>query len=896
MQKGQQQVKEQMQHQMQQMQLQLQAQAQMHSERQGLMEAELSSLRQEVARHSRWSSRQRKDIRRIARQQSDSTSGSDSETAEAMADQAKSEQARAEHAAAELKAAKQATAERAETEQAAAEHATAEQAIAEQAAAAVATAEKAAAIEWQAQHTSQLNTLQSQQAVLHAQYTQLTDTDADTITVLQAHIALEVKAAVNQRLQQLRTSESACCEGDSASEPIVQQPVLDPEIQSHIESTVNIGLHNWLEEIKQRILDWSTAESEITEQRVQQQVHDYLAAFQNGSGGDREHTAQLSNEQQTDLQSAQCTSDPESHPTSVTPDHSQMTAVQQYLQAQIGELDERLTEMQSVHNNNSPEPQLSVQTNRLRRKGTQYHQQERQRQLTQQQERQLAQKQNKWHRPTEQPVWTVHILSAEQQALRAQCKELELRLRESVEGCGTVAERMVQQFRAALHGFEMVARAHTLRTVASAISRELRDDQHSDSPTREYSQTASKILVHGTGNAMTPAQYRSVPGMVDTTVGTVLDKLSTQWYQKRPMHSMWLHWREKHLRAARLIAVHAMAAAPAQGNPSMPQTTEQLSAPVQVPTAEQPSETLTGSAEQAAAEGVSGKASSSSAKGATAGQSYAPDNSGCSVQLMAAFTSMHRVWEHNWDTVVTSDRNENSKMSLTADFPDSDLVELHQRSRAMVNCEEALQQLQGAQHIQCTTMQRDTPMQLIQQCHPTEATAFKQATEEEVSKAGEEVSKRSARLAELEPEFRGAKWKQRAKWDTWQQRAQETAVMAHRFRQAAADAVVALEVALSSQEWDHKAILKTHYFELARMEAEHTSMQDELQTVDPALGHDGLHSMQYRELSSKAKTIQTEMQTEELHKSKTQEFMRKIRSMVNLEQFRASRKSSKCSE
>jgi hypothetical protein len=78
------------------------------------------------------------------------------------------------------------------------------------------------------------------------------------------------------------------------------------------------------------------------------------------------------------------------------------------------------------------------------------------------------------------------MLSAEQQALRAQCKELELRLRESVEGCGTIAERMVQQFRAALHGFEIVARAHTLRTVASAISRELRDDQHSDSPTREY--------------------------------------------------------------------------------------------------------------------------------------------------------------------------------------------------------------------------------------------------------------------------------------------------------------------------------------------------------------------------------------------------------------------------
>ena len=173
-----------------------------------------------------------------------------------------------------------------------------------------------------------------------------------------------------------------------------------------------------------------------------------------------------------------------------------------------------------------------------------------------------------------------------------------------------------------------------------------------------------------------------------------------------------------------------------------------------------------------------------------------------------------------------------------------------------MSCEEALQQLQGAQQIQCTTMQSDTPMQLIQQYHPTEATAFKQAAENPehgvkgfVELAEEEVSKRSARLVEMEPGFNGHYWKQRARWNSWQQRAQETAVMAHRFSQAAADAVVALEVALSSQEWDHKAILKTHDFELARMEAEHTSMQDELQTADPALGHhdDRLHSTQYRE-------------------------------------------------
>ena len=164
---------------------------------------------------------------------------------------------------------------------------------------------------------------------------QLTGTDADTITAVQAHIAVEVKAPMNQRLQQLRTSEPAYCEDDSAAGPIVQQPVLDPEAQSHIASTINLGLHNWLEEIKQRIPEWSTVEAETTKQRVQQQVQDRLAPFQNDSGREREHTTQLSNGLQTDLQSAQCTSGPESHPTSVALEQSQMTAGEQHLQKQI---------------------------------------------------------------------------------------------------------------------------------------------------------------------------------------------------------------------------------------------------------------------------------------------------------------------------------------------------------------------------------------------------------------------------------------------------------------------------------------------------------------------------------------------------------------------------------
>ena len=43
--------------------------------------------------------------------------------------------------------------------------------------------------------------------------------------------------------------------------------------------------------------------------------------------------------------------------------------------------------------------------------------------------------------------------------------------------------------------------------------------------------------------------------MVDTTVGAVLVKYSIQWYIRRRVHSSWLYWRERHLRAARQMAV-----------------------------------------------------------------------------------------------------------------------------------------------------------------------------------------------------------------------------------------------------------------------------------------------------------------------------------------------------
>ena len=58
-----------------------------------------------------------------------------------------------------------------------------------------------------------------------------------------------MKTAVDQRLQQLRTLDPVYREGDS--EATRQPTVLDPEVQSHIhvESTINIGLHDWFEEI-----------------------------------------------------------------------------------------------------------------------------------------------------------------------------------------------------------------------------------------------------------------------------------------------------------------------------------------------------------------------------------------------------------------------------------------------------------------------------------------------------------------------------------------------------------------------------------------------------------------------------------------------------------------------
>ena len=79
----------------------------------------------------------------------------------------------------------------------------------------------------------------------------------------------------------------------------------------------------------------------------------------------------------------------------------------------------------------------------------------------------LRQYQHKWYKLSLQPVWTRHTLSIETQAVVTQCSALEPQLRTLVPGKGTVAERMVKVFRAALHNviFRVLARGHALQSV-----------------------------------------------------------------------------------------------------------------------------------------------------------------------------------------------------------------------------------------------------------------------------------------------------------------------------------------------------------------------------------------------------------------------------------------------
>ena len=122
--------------------------------------------------------------------------------------------------------------------------------------------------------------------------------------------------------------------------------------------------------------------------------------------------------------------------------------------------------------------------------------------------------------------------------------------------------------------------------------------------------------------------------------------------------------------------------------------------------------------------------------------------------------------------------------------------------------------------------------------------------------------------------------------------------MAQRFEQAAANAVSVLETAFSSQEWDHMIIFKARDFELARMEAEITSFQDEIQSMDrfvprrpPMSGR--MHNPMVLELDSKIEATETKMKEEYIQRTKTQRFLHKIGTLVNLEQFKVSKEEKK---
>ena len=129
-----------------------------------------------------------------------------------------------------------------------------------------------------------------------------------------------------------------------------------------------------------------------------------------------------------------------------------------------------------------PGTQLTEQPDRGRRKGRRSGSE----QQKYREQEMLRQYQHKWYRLSLQPVWTKHTLSTETQTMVTQCSALESQLRDLVRGDGTVAERMVKAFRAALHSFRVLARGHALQSVQSAIRRQLNGGRHSNSVTREY--------------------------------------------------------------------------------------------------------------------------------------------------------------------------------------------------------------------------------------------------------------------------------------------------------------------------------------------------------------------------------------------------------------------------
>ena len=460
--------------------------------------------------------------------------------------------------------------------------------------------------------------------------------------------------------------------------------------------------------------------------------------------------------------------------------------------------------MQTEHSGNDPElPSVAQLSDRSRRKGRrQYNdrQKHQQRQLLSQQQLQKHQ----------------------QLQLLSQCTELEAQLRASVRGEGTTAERMVKVFRAALHSFRVLVKGHALSSVQSAIYRELNGNRHSDSMTREYcSGTAHQQRVGLTDYCMCGRGHTA--SMTSTTVGAVLIKHSTRWFIRRQVHSWWLYWRERHLLAAQQMATVA---------------------------ARTPS-TETGGAdtEGAAAEGAASEGAA--AEDATAEQNCAPDSSNCSVQLMAAFALMHKVWEQHWGTVseyeggVHPDYCSSRELSRYSqgsgswgmemlieskgwcEYVPSHLsvsvseIDKYQATKvaawetAVAACQQAIQQLQQAKDAQRNSaLSACTPEQALSQYHPSAALEFRQQTQGIAEKAQREEKRRN--------EHRRVAWSYGSTGHIrdalWQERAAQATRIAQELKEAATESVEALEAVLHSQSWDHRVVSEMHSSKLREME------------------------------------------------------------------------------
>ena len=178
--------------------------------------------------------------------------------------------------------------------------------------------------------------------------------------------------------------------------------------------------------------------------------------------------------------------------------------------------------------------------------------------------------------------------------------------------------------------------------------------------------------------------------------------------------------------------------------------------------AQEPSAT----AEGATAEGAA-------AEGAAAEQICAPDSSDCSMQLMAAFALVHRVFEQNWGTVSEHEEGVYDSRDGTAgsyswgmrqllvESPAasryncclSSEVERHQTTKvaawetAVAACQQAMQQLQQAKDTQRDSpLSACTPEQALSQYHPSAALEFKQQMQGIVEEAQQELARRHTPL------------------------------------------------------------------------------------------------------------------------------------------------------